>query len=181
MKKYLISVVIILPVFLVIAYLFKSPKVEKGELETKPKVTKTITAPTRDPTSDWKKYENAEYRLSFKYPEDLEVRELTGLAQNFLQVNLEKDQRAQGIIMINGDYAAEDVAEVLGSKPIEEKTIAGQSWYFFDFPDGWSNSDPFTFFQKDGAGFLYSFKFYNLVTDELRDQIMGTVKIAPVD
>jgi len=178
MKKVLITVAILLPVFLIIAYLFKSPKEEKAKVETKPVATKVLASPISDPTSSWKKYENAEYHLSFRYPADMEAEELNELAANYLQVNLRKGRGAQAIIMIKGNYVAEDVTEFVGSEPVEEKTIAGQAWHFFDFPQGWSNSDSFTVFQKDGAGFLYSFKFNDPMADKLREQIMGTVKIA---
>jgi len=179
MKKTLITVAILLPVFLVFAYLFKSPKVEKTKVKTKLMTTKVLASSISDPTSNWKKYENIEYHLSFRYPADMEAEELSGLATNYLQVNLRKGRGAPALIMIKGKYEIEDVNEFVGGdKPEEEKTITGQTWRFFDFPQGWSNSDPFTVYQKEGAGFLYSFKFYNLMTDELRDQIMKTVKIA---
>jgi len=178
MKKVLITVAILLPVFLIIAYSFKSPKEEKTKIETKPEATKVLVSPIADPTSSWKKYENAEYHLSFRYPVDMEAEELSGLAKNYLQVNLRKGRGAPALIMIKGNYETEDINEFVGGKPEEEKTITGQTWRFFDFPQGWSNSDPFTVYQKEGAGFLYSFKFYNLMTDELRDKIMKTVKIA---
>lgn len=138
------------------------------------------TSLTAESVLNWQTYENIEYHLRFQYPPESSVKELLGLAPNFLQVNLlEKSQKVQAIIMVKGDYESKDVIDFVGAEPEEEININGQSWYFFNFPKGYSNSPPFTTYQNEKVGFLYSFKFYDLVTDELRDQIMATVQIAP--
>ena len=86
---------------------------------------------------------------------------MPGLAPKFLQVNLlEESQKAQAIIMVRGDYESKDVTDFVGAEPEKEKNINGQNWYFFNFPQGYSNSPPFTTYQK-------------------RDQIMAAVKITP--
>jgi len=128
---------------------------------------------------DWKKYENIKYHFNFRYPPDFKIEELTSLAPNFLQVNLSKDRKAQVIIMVNGNYEIGDTSLFVGSDPVAEKTFNSKTWSFFEFPQGYSNSGPFTVFQKEGSGFLYSFKFYDLVSNELRDKIMNTVRITP--
>lgn len=177
-KKLFIIVSILLSVSLIAVYWFKASRGPKT------KSTPTTTIPTSipnqvtpSPTLNWKKYENIEYRFSFQYPPDFNVEELPALAPNFLQLNLLKTKKAQAIIMVYGNYEPEDATYFVGSEPIGEKTFSNQTWHLFDFPQGYSNSRPFTVFQKEGTGFLYSLKFYDLVSDELRDQIMATVKL----
>jgi len=128
--------------------------------------------------SNWQTYDNVDYQLHFQYPSESNIKELPDLAPNFLQVNLLKGQKAQAIIMVRGDYEPKDVDDFVGAKPEKEKKINGQNWYFFYFFQGYSNSPPFTAYQNEKDGFLYSFKFYDLVTDELRDQIIATVQIS---
>ena len=174
-KKPLIPVIILFSVCLVAVLGFV---VFRDRSEFAP--TKTgSTSPAPEPVLNWQTYGNVEYHLRFQYPPDFDIEELSELAPNFLQVNLLKTQKAQAIIMVYGNYEPEDAAFFVGNEPIEEKTIDGQAWYFFNFPQGYSRSRPFTVLQKEGTSLLYSFKFYDLVTDELRDQVMATVRITP--
>ena len=116
--------------------------------KTEPGSTKTTTlSSTSNLPSNWKKYENSEYHLGFQYPPDFNIEELAALAPNFLQVNLLKDQRAQAIIMVYGNYEAGDATFFVGSGPVGEKTFSNQAWHLFDFPQGYSDSRPFTVFQ----------------------------------
>ena len=81
--------------------------------------------------------------------------------------------------MIKTLYEPEEVFNFVGVSPEDVKNINGQTWYFFSFPEGYANSPPFTVYQDEKIGFLYSFKFHNFISDELRDQIMATVEIFP--
>lgn len=177
-KKKLFTTALILSSVSLVAILcfiaFRSPKTKSTPTTTIP--TSTPNQVTPSPTLNWKKYENIEYRFGFQYPPDFNVEELSALAPNFLQVNLRKAQEAQAIIMVYGNYEPEDVTFSVGTESIEEKIIGEQTWHFFNFPQGYSRSRPFTVFQKEETGFLYSLKFYDLVSDELRDQIITTVK-----
>jgi len=176
-KKLLIFALILSSVFLIAILcfiVFRGPKAEPTPATITPTPIPNEVAPS--PALNWKKYENIEYRFSFQYPPDFNAEELSALVPNFLQVNLRKTQEAPAMIMVYGNYEPGDVTFSVGTESIEEKIIGEQAWHFFNFPQGYSRSRPFTVFQKEETGFLYLLKFYDLISDELRDQIMATVK-----
>ncbi len=179
-----IPVVILIAVCLVLAYVFVGPKIQnQGGMPTFEKTGSTETGPsvsTPEPKPGWKTYENLELRLRFQYPPESTIEELFGLGPNYFQINLRgEDNLAQGIFMVKTAYEPEDVQDFVGSSPQGTKDIAGQTWYFFDFPEGYSNSPPFTVYQNEKGDYLYGFKFHNFISDDLRDEIMATVEITP--
>ena len=131
-----------------------------------------------EPELNWQTYENKEYGVKFEYPPELETEELVVLATDFLQINiLAEDQTAQAIVMVMGNYQADDVKYFVGVESDKQVNINGQSWYYFNFPQGFSNSPAFTAYQNEKGGLLYSFKFYESMDEQLRDQIMARAQI----
>jgi hypothetical protein len=129
---------------------------------------------------NWKMYENLEYRIRFQYPAELSVEELPNLGPNYMQINiLDESKKAQSIFMIKTQFDQAERASFVGFSPQGNKKMNGLTWDFYDFPQGYSNSSPFTVYQEVKADILYSFKFYNVITDTLRDKIMGTIEILP--
>jgi hypothetical protein len=140
----------------------------------------SATPPVSNETLDWKTYENLAYRIRFKYPAEFTIEELPNLGPNYMQINiLDQTRKAKAIFMIKTSYSQEETASFVGSSPQDTKTINGLTWRFFDFPQGYSNSPPFTVYHGTKADYLYSFKFFNTVASDLRDKIMATMEILP--
>ena len=180
----LVPVIVLLAVGLVFTLVFVIPKNKNGSGSVPEDVgsAEFESSPAAfEPSSDRNSYENVEFYLRFYYPPESMTEELYNLGPNYFQINLldKQTQKALGIFMIRTSYEEEEVENFVGIKFLDVINIGGQTWYYFNFPEGYSNSPPFTVYQNEKSSFLYSFKFYNLVSDELRDQIMATVKILP--
>ncbi|MFH1832779.1 MAG: hypothetical protein ABH816_01240 [Candidatus Levyibacteriota bacterium] len=176
-------ILVLLVAGLVFAFVLVIPKIQnkdKSVLKENDSAKTETSHSAPEQNLNWKTYENLDYRLHFQYPSELTTEELKDLAPNYLQINiLEKSQKAQAIFMAKSVFAPEEALNFVGSSPQDNKTINGLTWDFYSFPQGYSNSPPFTVYQGKKANILYSFKFYNLVSDEVRDQIMGTIEIMP--
>jgi hypothetical protein len=179
LKKVIIIAVPIIVVASIIGFVkFFPQKKEVGKTTSPAKVSKAPEPEATDATKNWKKYESTAYKFSFLYPPTYTIEEMADLAPSFLQVNLSKPNMTDVIVMARGDYEPKDVNTFVGADPETTKKINGRSWYFFSFPQGYSHSPPFTTFQTENNN-LYSFKFHNTISNEIRDQIMATITFTP--
>jgi hypothetical protein len=177
-QKGFVPILVLIVVILIVVgtYFLATSKLPK--FHTTPSLSATPSV--SDETSNWKTYENLAYRIRFKYPVEFSIEELPNLGPNYMQINiLGQTQKAQAIFMIKTSYGQEETASFVGFSPQDTKTINGLTWYFFDFPQGYSNSPPFTVYHGTKADYLYSFKFFNDVTNDFRDKIMATIEILP--
>jgi hypothetical protein len=135
-------------------------------------------SPAPEEMAGWEVYENDEYYLRFRYPPELEAEELAGLGPNFFQINLidKASRRGWAIFMVKTAFEEEEAVSFVGQSPLGKVAVNSRTWDFYDFPEGYSNSPAFTVYQGEVGEILYAFKFYESVSDELRDQIMVTVE-----
>lgn len=175
----LIPIVVFAALGLIVSSIFVVPKFQNN----KPAPDATDSSRSQaapEENSDWKTYENIGFKLRFKYPPELSTKEIYDLGPGYMQINvLESSQKAQAIFMIKFFYEKEDAYDFVGSKPDDVKDINGTTWYYFEFPEGYSNSPPFTVFQDEKNGTFYSFKFYNSMSNKIRDEIVKTIEIIP--
>jgi hypothetical protein len=179
-KGFLIPIGLLLSAGVIVTLVVVAPKIQKkGEFAPIESSPESVSA-GQQAILNWKLYENLEYRLRFQYPAELEIEELPNLGPNYMQINiLDASQKAQAIFMIRTVFQPEEALNFVGSSPQDVKTINGLTWDFYSFPQGYSNSPPFTVYQGKKADILYAFKFYNVMSDELRDRIMATLEILP--
>lgn len=137
-----------------------------------------LSPPTCDQTQpDWETYESEAFKFEFKYPKEIALEELAGLEKGYLQVNLlDKKGLATAIFSARTNYSPDEVTTFLGIAPNETKTINGNSWLVFKFPDGDSGSPPFFLYQAEKNKILYLLKFYTKDIEALHEQITTSFK-----
>ena len=142
------------------------------------RINKNIIAPS-ETNSDWKMYENAEYNVRFKYPQELSIKEDTDIAPNSWKIFLyEEGGTPHTLFSVQTKLKDEEVDDSTSAKPEDVKTFNGRSWGYFNYPPGNTKGSIYTAYQYINNDTRYTFLFYTKMNSEIRDQIMETLEIS---
>lgn len=124
-------------------------------------------SPTLDPAANWKTYTNDTYKLSFKYPSNLNIEINQVDTANYVQVIFDKSSNNSFNIKASVKYPINQPKFLLDTESTGTKNINGKLWSVFELPNGSLGM------QLEENSILYSV-IYPVSEGTVVDQILST-------
>ncbi|KKR70855.1 MAG: Kielin/chordin-like protein [Candidatus Woesebacteria bacterium GW2011_GWA2_40_7b] len=122
---------------------------------------------TPDPTANWKTYVNSAYKLSFRYPNELNIETNQVDTANYVQVIFDKSLSNSFTIKASTKYPINQPKFLLDTESTGTKNINGKLWSVFELPNGSLGM------QLEENSILYSI-IYPVSEGTIVDQILST-------